>query len=229
MSPRGDVLARLAVLVAVDAARRPLSWRLCEACRQLLGAERAAITLNNSGRDRVTLASTDALMARIEDVQDVLGEGPGWDAYASGRLVSATMTAENRWPRFSDEIREFGGASTLFAVPMHPSTLVLGVLTFLRTPEQAPDTDLDTAQFLSDAVGAALLRDPEAYAGYGAGGPWSERVVIHQATGIVCAQLRISVEDALALLKAHAYAHEMNLHEVAQLVIDRQIDFRIGD
>jgi AmiR/NasT family two-component response regulator len=57
---------------------------------------------------------------------------------------------------------------------------------------------------------------------------WSARAELHQATGMVIAQLNIPADDALALLRAHAYAHDTTLGDVAQQVITRQLDFR-GD
>ena len=44
-------------------------------------------------------------------------------------------------------------------------------------------------------------------------GAWSSRAGIHQATGMVIAQLGISPDDALAVLRAHAYAEDIPLDE----------------
>ncbi len=224
---RAEVLARLASLVAEAGTTRPLSWRLCDACRQLLHVDSAAITLNNSTVNRLTVAATDDVAARIEDLQDVLEEGPGWDAFNTGRMVTTVFGhTEPRWPSFMAAVRGLPIAGSMFAVPMHPSQQVMGVLSLIRTGGPYLPGGAATAQFLSDAVGAALLEDPDAQAEYGEGGPWSLRAGIHQATGMVCAQLGIAPPDALALLKAHAYAHDTDLASVARMVLDRQIDFR---
>jgi AmiR/NasT family two-component response regulator len=59
-------------------------------------------------------------------------------------------------------------------------------------------------------------------------GPWASRSQIHQATGMVVAQLRLSPEDALALLRAHAYAQDSTLAEIAASVVQkRRLDFPI--
>ena len=67
MTEQAKVLARLAMVVADRAAERPLTWRLCEACRQLLGADSAAITIDGATLDHLTVAVTDDLAARLED------------------------------------------------------------------------------------------------------------------------------------------------------------------
>ncbi|WIB11698.1 ANTAR domain-containing protein [Curtobacterium sp. MCPF17_052] len=49
---------------------------------------------------------------------------------------------------------------------------------------------------------------------------------VHQATGMVVAQLDLTAEDALLVLRARAFADGLPLHAVAQGVIERRIDFR---
>ena len=45
---------------------------------------------------------------------------------------------------------------------------------------------------------------------------------------MVVAQLRISTEDALALMRAHAFAHETTLDNIAHAVLRRELDFTIN-
>ena len=53
-------------------------------------------------------------------------------------------------------------------------------------------------------------------------GPFSRREV-HQATGMVLAQLRISPADALLLIRAHAYASGRTVRETAADITARRI------
>jgi hypothetical protein len=46
---------------------------------------------------------------------------------------------------------------------------------------------------------------------------------------MVIAQLRVGPDDALAILRAHAYAHDTTLAEIAEQVVDRRLDFSRGD
>jgi hypothetical protein len=81
--------------------------------------------------------------------------------------------------------------------------------------------------FLANAVGAGLLVDaaepPEGQAQVGEA--WSSRSVVHQATGMVMAQVRVTAEDALALLRGHAYATATDVTDVAVRVVRRTINF----
>jgi AmiR/NasT family two-component response regulator len=73
------------------------------------------------------------------------------------------------------------------------------------------------------------LRDPIPQGGSGQDdGMWSARAEVHQATGMVLVQLHMQADDALAILRAHAYAHDTTLADIAHQVVTRQLDFR-GD
>jgi hypothetical protein len=206
--------------------------RLCRACVQILDADGGAITLAYTGSERVTLCATDDAASRIEDLQDVLGQGPGPDAYASGEAVTGRLDGSDRdspWALLDDAVRSaLGFSPTLYALPIKPGGGVLGVLTLYQVEPRALAQEEDGAQFLADALGTALLKDPESQAEMSAG-PWTARAEIHQATGIVVAQLGVLPADALALLRAHAFAHNVSMDAIAQEVLQRRLDFTTTD
>lgn len=51
------------------------------------------------------------------------------------------------------------------------------------------------------------------------------QLAVHQASGMVSAQLGITVDQALARLRAHAFGNERPLHDIAQDVIARTLVF----
>ena len=54
---------------------------------------------------------------------------------------------------------------------------------------------------------------------------WSSRAEIHQATGMVLVQLGVSAADAFARLRAHAFAEQRLLGDVARDVVARRLVF----
>jgi hypothetical protein len=54
------------------------------------------------------------------------------------------------------------------------------------------------------------------------------RVVVHQASGMVAAQLGIGVGDALVRLRAHAFGNDRPLADVARDVVARRLRFAPG-
>jgi hypothetical protein len=232
VTDKAAVLAVLARAIASRSRQLSLPFRLCDGCSEILDTDGGAITLSYTGAERVTLCATDEAAARLEDLQDVLGQGPGRDAYVSGEAVIAHLDGSDpnsRWMMLEDAARAaLGFSASVYALPIRPESDVLGVLTLYQARRRPLAHGLTTALFLADALGAALLRDPGSQTEM-TPGPWAARAQIHQATGFVVAQLKVSPEDALALLRAHAYAHDTSLAAIAAEVVDRRLDFSTTD
>jgi ANTAR domain/GAF domain len=227
---KSAVLAQWAQMIAGSASVQPLPLRLCLACVRLADADGGAITLAYTRTERVTLCVTDETAARLEDLQDVLGQGPGPDAYRTGQTVTASLgeSAAGRWPMFTQAAQAAVGQAALYSFPIRPDGEVLGVLTLYQAAPRPLRYELAELQFLAGALGVALLRDPGSRTDAGIG-PWSSRAQVHQATGMVVAQLGIGPDDALALLRAHAYAHTTSLEVIAGQVLSRHLDFTTTD
>src|SRR5688572_8515349 len=60
--------------------------RLCDLCLEVTGATGVALSIANDGT-RSTVCATDDMGDRLEELQDVLGEGPTVEALRSGRSV----------------------------------------------------------------------------------------------------------------------------------------------
>jgi hypothetical protein len=231
VTDRAALLAQWAQEIASSLPAQPLPLRLCLACARLLGADGGAITLAYTQSERVTLCVTDEVAAQLEDLQEVLGQGPGPDAYQSGLAVAAELAspaAVGQWPMFAAAARAAAGDGAVYALPIRPEGPVLGVLTLHQGTPRPLRCDTAEAQFLADALGAALLQDLDSQAEIGPG-PWAGRARVHQATGMVIAQLGVGAGDGLALLRAHAYAHDTSVDAIAAQVVGRQLDFTIAD
>lgn len=205
-----------------------LPGRACSAAARALECDGGAITLEYTGRDRVTLCATDATMRVVEDAQDVTGQGPGTEAFRSGQYVSLQLDGaddgldDSRWPLLGTTAVGALGPVVVHAVPLLAGTQVFGVLTLLRRGVgHAFDvpTALDVARLVA---GVVLASSPGALDEHWPG-PWNERAEVHQATGMVVAQLHIGEDDALALLRAHAYATGNSLHDTARAVVERRL------
>jgi ANTAR domain len=55
--------------------------------------------------------------------------------------------------------------------------------------------------------------------------PTEHQAQVHQATGMILAQLGVSAETAFARLRAYGYAHERRLGDVARDVVERRLRF----
>jgi hypothetical protein len=223
------LLSQLTRALATTPAREPLSLRLCMAFTELVGASGAALTIGFTGPDRVILCATDETSERVEDSQDVLREGPSLDAFRTAVAICGLTPDEQvrRWPMLADTLQTVRRGMVLHAFPIRPGSAALGVLTAYQTESHDLSRSCSEAQFLADAIGVAVLGNVRATED--AEEVWSVRDKVSQATGMVMAQLRIAPDDALALLRAHAFAHATTVSDVARAIVDRELGFSNDD
>lgn len=229
MSDTDDHLVRRFVRVLSELDRRaPAAERLCEAARRFLGADGAAITLRSGDDPRMVIAATSDLASRLQDVQDVAGEGPSVDAQTTGTVVWARLGEDDaRWPMLQEHARDLGPVGVVVAAPLLRESDPLGVLTVHRLSGALPQ-DPRSAEFLGHAVGAALLQSSGTAPGVPdvAASSWAVRAEVHQAAGMVAAQVGVHPADAMALLKGQAFVQNTSLSDVARQLIRRDVNFR---
>ena len=223
---------RAAQLVA---AHGPNVDALCHACLERMPSLRGAgVTVMTADTQQVRYA-TDAVSARVEQLQFLLGEGPCRDAYGSASPVLADDLRatgwQRRWPAFAPAA-VLAGAHAVFAIPLLVGTSGLGVLDLYRdSAGEMAGQEVADALVFADAVTDLLLAETAAHVDDEdtpdgvIGGASLQRATVHQATGMVSVQLGVPVEDALVGLRAHAFAVGRDLDEVAADVIARRLRF----
>jgi hypothetical protein len=180
-----------------------------------------------------TLSATDALAARVDELQFDFGEGPCWDALGTGRPVlepALRTRPRHTWPSFSPAI-ERENVESLFAFPLVLGTLRIGAVDLYSSkPVELNPTQTQQAESMASVVSRHVLRHAldEADGDYRDDGNAHSRRVIHQATGMVLAQLRLPADDARLVIQGHAFATDQSMMDVAKAIINRQLTFRNG-
>jgi hypothetical protein len=219
------LIGRLAAVLAGLHDIEPGAERLCEAGRMMLDAEGAALSLMTSPDSVTVVASTDALAAQLEDLQEVVGEGPSRDAFGADAVQIARFAAhgDGKWTLMHEHGARLGFDGAMI-VPLRPHDRPIGILSAYRRGGDFT-VDPQTADFLGVALGAALLKDAHvAERDDGLGEAWSSRAEVHQATGMIIAQVGVRPEDALALLRGQAFAHDTTMLDVAHQIVERRIN-----
>jgi GAF domain-containing protein len=229
MVDRAALLAALTATAAGAPGSGTLVGRLCEAARVVADADGASLALTPDRRDfasRSVLWATDPVAARIEQIHDVVGRGPSSDVVRSDEAVCVELRDTGTpWPEFAEMATRHTPAVLLTSVPLHAGAGVLGVLTLYRSRAGGLAGTLDDLGFVADVIAVAVL-DGTTGGSTPPSASWDERSAIHQAAGMVMAQLAVPADDALALLRAHAFALDLTLPEVAHQVLDRTLLFR---
>ena len=148
-----------------------------------------------------TLIASDQRAARLDELQFDLGEGPCWDAVRLGRPVLETdVRHSGRWPAFSTAITA-EDVSSIFAFPLAVGSLRFGAIDLYSTaPVRLDETQARQAGAMAAVVGRHVLRRALADIGAEEIPTGYSRRIVHQATGVVLAQLDISPDDALSLI-----------------------------
>ena len=224
---------RLALLARLRGSGGGLdTQRLCDVCAEVTGATGAGIMLMSGDIPRGSVCTTNAVSALIEQLQFELGEGPCVDAYNDDRPVHEPDLANPfhpRWPAFTGPALE-AGVRAVFGFPLQVGAVRLGALNlYSDTPGPLTD-DQHTDALLMAGVAAQALMLLQAEAPPGTVAAELEanadfQYVVHQASGMVAAQLEVTVGQALVRLRAHAFGNDRTLSEVAQDVVGRRLRF----
>ncbi len=206
--------------------------RLCDVCAEVTTMSGAGIMLMSAEIPDGSLCTTNDMSDLIEQLQYALGEGPCVDAYKQGWpvLEPDLAHAENpRWPAFAAAAVE-AGVAAVFAFPLQVGAVRLGALSLCRESRGPLSDDQHAyALVMADvAAQAILVLQADAPPGklaarLGAGADF--HYVVHQASGMVAAQLEVSVAQALVRLRAYAFGNGRPLAEVARDVVDRTLRF----
>jgi hypothetical protein len=181
------------------------------------------------GAEVISTSSADA--RRLDELQIDLGEGPCWDAVRLGEPITEVDLAghgRRRWPAFSAAVSENVRAASIYAFPVGVGSLRFGAVDlFTRQPLVLTAGQTRQAATMARVIGRHLLRDAvdPASRSDAATSRYSQRVV-HQATGIVLAQLDITAEEAQLVLKAHAFSASRAVAEVAADIVAKRLGFR---
>ena len=206
--------------------------RICDVCAEVTGATGAGIMLISGDVPRGPVCTTDDVSARIEELQYDLGEGPCVDAYRRDRPVLEPDLAQPvtpRWLAFTGPAVD-AGARAVFGFPLQVGAVRLGALNLYRD-HAGPLSDAQHADALvmaDIAAQALLLLQADAPPGEIAAELETNanfQYVVHQATGMVAAQLEVPVGQALIRLRAHAFGNDRSLTDVAKNVVARQLRF----
>ena len=204
---------------------------LCRPFLRVLPITGAAVSTLGAPFGTETLCASDSHAARIDELQFDLGEGPCWDALATRRPVLAPDlhgTVPSSWPVFLQAIGD-APVGALYAFPLALGSLEIGAVDlYAERPGTLSEAQITDALALAGMVALQVLRrtlsaqpvteDAEAGDGY-------SRRVVHQATGMILAQLGLSAADALLVIRGHAFSHERSVREVAADIVARRLEF----
>jgi len=206
--------------------------RLCSAFVDALHVSGASISVFGRDGQQSTICATDSIAARGETIQFELGEGPHWDALSTGFPALSpdiSGSGDRRWPLFAPAAHDIG-IRAVFAFPMRMGAANVGVVDlYSAVPQWLDPHQVSLATSMANRAAAPAARQAM-WSAENRASPENEmapalRREVHQATGMVQAQLEVSATEAFARLRAYAFTAARPIDDVARDVVSRELDF----
>jgi hypothetical protein len=201
-----------------------LPVRLARACAQALEIDGAGISLLDAKAQRVPLGASDDLAELAERLQFTAGEGPCMTAQDTRQPVFAVEEdLRRRWPVFAGLLTESTPYRAVVALPLQPSLAGSGAIDlFFTDSDRVAQLDVFDAVAVGELV-TSSLSDAAVWAPWspGSGPAWmtgpvpQRRAAVWEALGTVSMDLDVPAREALALLRASAYAESRTVDDVA--------------
>jgi len=233
-----QVRAAIEDLARSEGVSPPSIGHVCRTCLQLIGAAAVCTSVRDGEGLYEPVCAVGQVGASLAELQVMVGEGPGMDTVAGDLPVLMTsleaVNAQRRWPLFTPAAAEMG-MREVFAFPLLIGAIAVGSLEvyWMRRPA-GKATALSDGLLFSDAALETLLTallPHNARARFASAdqaglrrGPCLDRwPEVHQATGMVSAQLDVGLAESFALLRAYAFGNDRSLREVAHEVVERRL------
>ncbi|MFD9791638.1 ANTAR domain-containing protein [Streptomyces sp. NPDC059070] len=233
-----------------------LATTLADRTHQVVGADACAVVLapeSEGQRTRKTrsgsspapsgaaaeswqVVSSHPGLRQLERDATRWGEGPAPDCLrrrASLPPIALDSTpTRTRWPRYSARAKD-AGFSRVAVLLLSGARRPIGAVVLLSTGADTMSRQaLELGRSLADVASRSLVHEAElrrsrirvAQLEHAL----ASRIVIEQAKGVIAAQLSATMDDAFALLRAHARTHGRLLPEVAREVIDGKLAIGTG-
>ncbi|MEU9327494.1 GAF domain-containing protein [Streptomyces canus] len=202
--------------------------KLCVAAVRLLPVADASVSLRSDGMP-VHLSASSPRAEHLSELQATLGDGPCTSAAKAGAAVLATDLTSgrdaDRWPVFAQQATA-AGIRAVYAMPLGSDTVCVGTLDLYRdVPGELTRREVRIAELVASVMTVALTALPRGQENGPEGDDlWLSGLAkahdeVYQAVGMIMVQLGVDSDEALARLRADAFADSRTALEVAHDVV----------
>jgi hypothetical protein len=221
MSQNHELAVRMADLARTIALRKVddvLADVTATAKELIPGVDIAGVLLVGKAGSFETLAPTDDLMFKLDELQMRYLEGPCVTAALSEIVVRTDdFRDESKWPNYSPEVVQLGVLSGL-SFKLYTADRTAGALNLFGYEPKLWDTDAETiGMVLAAHAAAAILASRE---GDQLQSALTTRDRIGQAKGIIMERFKIDDVQAFGMLRQLSQDTNTKLIDIAQRVID---------
>lgn len=194
--------------------------RVLEFAVRELDCSYAGVIFVHSGKRVETVAATDPLVERLDEIQLESGEGPDLEVIGERRgIVVPDLETDGRWPAWSGLVVG-AGVRSMLGTPLSTEEQVLGSLNFYDVRAgHFTEEHLEVAGVLARHAAVALDAAREADNLWRAIG---SRHLIGMAQGILMERFAIDADEAFSVLRRYSQDGNVKLRVVAEQVVTRR-------
>ena len=179
------------------------------------------------GVDQRRAVGSDWRFDAADEVERVVGEGPGQVSVGAEVVTVDDTTTGERWARWGPRVAARFGIRSVLCVPLTTTRGPLGVLSLYSTQPQ-PFTKLDRSRANLMAVHTAMAVATVVTAG-NLRRAMDAHTQIGQAVGLLMERFGIDADEAVALLRRESQDHNVSMRSVAaSLLAERTLPRRAG-
>jgi GAF domain-containing protein len=207
--------------------------RVVEATRTVVGVDGTGLTLTSEDGQPRWVATTDAAMQLLEEVQHDFGEGPCLAAFAEDRVVAVQdLASELIWDRIAVVVRQLQVRGVL-SVPVRLADQPVGTLNVYATQPRAwSPTEVQAlgafAIVTAELVWTALELANHQLEVAQLRQALTSRIWIEQAKGMLAATQGVTLDQAFQQLRGRARSSSRKLAEVAQEAVQQVQQERVA-
>jgi hypothetical protein len=207
--------------------------RVVEATRTVVGVDGTGLTLTSEDGQPRWVATTDAAMQLLEEVQHDFGEGPCLAAFAEDRVVAVQdLASELIWDRIAVVVRQLQVRGVL-SVPVRLADQPVGTLNVYATQPRAWSPTEVQALGAFAIVTAELVRTALELANHQLEvaqlrQALTSRIWIEQDKGMLAATQGVTLDQAFQQLRGRARSSSRKLAEVAQEAVQQVQQERVA-
>ena len=196
---------------------------LCRVAADALVATGVGVSVISQTGMQVTVAASSEPTEWLEELQFSLGEGPGIEAFESRRpvLVPDIQGSDStRWPAYANALRD-RGTRAVFSFPLQVGAARLGTLNVYKSEAGGLSASaMPEALLFAELATTSILDSHRPHTSpHGVLGAVDNRYTVFQAQGMVRIQLGVTLTEAMVRIRAHAYASDRRLCDIADDIV----------
>lgn len=201
-----------------------------ERVREVLAADGSLVLLSLDGKGLRPAGAS----GNVGDVGAILAteDVPCRQSLRTGAVVSFDVEcAADEFPDYA-ALATAAGIKHVVAVPLHHAGTAFGTLSAARGVERGfDDDDVGALRHLADVVTSRLVQERTLREALAVTAQLEHalqaRIVIEQAKGMVAAEMRITVDEALERIRHFARGRQLRLADVAGDIVARELPIAI--